>query len=152
MAYKLKEVTIRTNNSEEGMKGINEIWADITSGKLPLLYDTNHVFQQGISPVSRYSNYSSNESGDYDLTIMAVTANFFQKMETAVSKGLYQKYDEKDENGDIGECARKAWEKVWLDQKSGKIKRTFIEDYESTVPGEYTKDGKPHCYLYIAVE
>lgn len=152
MAYKLKEVTIRTNNSKEGMKKIGEIWGDIVSGKLPILFDSEHIFQQGISPVSKYSNYSSDESGDYDLTIMAVTADFFQKMEMAVNKGLYKKYDEKDEDGDISVCTRKAWEKVWSEQKSGDIKRTFTEDYESTVPSKYTKDGKIHCYLYIAIQ
>jgi predicted transcriptional regulator YdeE len=152
MAYKLREVTVRTNNSEEETKVISEIWEDIVSGKLPILFDTEHMFQQGVSPVSKYSNYSSDESGDYDLTIMAVTAGFFRKMETAVSKGLYKKYDEKDESGEIGACTRKAWKKVWLEQKSGNIKRAFTQDYESTVPGEYTKDGKPHCYLYIAIK
>lgn len=81
MAYKLKEVTIRTSNSEEGTKMISEIWGDITSGKLPLLFDSEHMFQQGVSPVSKYSNYFSDESGDHDLTIMAVTADFFQKIE-----------------------------------------------------------------------
>ncbi len=47
MAYKLKEVTIRTNNSKEGMKKIGEIWGDIVSGKLPILFDSEHIFQQG---------------------------------------------------------------------------------------------------------
>jgi predicted transcriptional regulator YdeE len=152
MAYKLKEVTIRTNNSEEGMNVIDELWEDVSSGELPILFDSEHKFQQGISPISRYSNYSSDESGDYDLTIMAVSVDFFQNMEVAVSKGLYKKYVEKDENGEIGLCARKAWEKVWSDQKSGEIKRAFTKDYESTVPSEYTKDGKAHCYLYIAIQ
>jgi ABC-type glycerol-3-phosphate transport system substrate-binding protein len=31
------------------------------------------------------------------------------------------------------------------------VAESFTEDYESTVPAEYTKDGKAHCYLYIAV-
>ncbi|MBV4430989.1 AraC family transcriptional regulator [Clostridium tyrobutyricum] len=152
MAYKLKEVTIRTNNSEEGIKNISDIWKDIVSGKLPILFDSEHVFQQGISPISKYSNYSSDENGDYDLTIMAVTVDFFQKMDEEVSKGFYKKYDEKDESGEISVCTRKAWEKVWSEQKSGDIHRTFTSDFESTVPGEYTKDGKPHCYLYVAVK
>ena len=152
MAYTLKEVAIRTNNSEKGVKIISEVWKDIENGKLPILFDTEHVFQKGVSPISKYSNYSNNEKGDYDLTIMTVTSDFFEKMEIAVSKGLYKKYDEKDANGEIDTCAKKAWEKVWLDQRSGDIKRTFTEDYESTVPGEYTKDGKPHCYLYIAIQ
>ncbi|MBV4421688.1 AraC family transcriptional regulator [Clostridium tyrobutyricum] len=152
MAYKLKEVTVRTNNYEEGIKVIGEIWKDIVSGKLPILFDTNHMFQQGISPVSKYSNYSSDENGDYDLTIMAVTVDFFQKMDAEVNKGFYKKYDEKDESGKVSVCTRKAWEKVWSEQKSGDIHRTFTADFESTVPSEYTKDGKAHCYLYIAIK
>ena len=95
MAYKLKEVTVRTNNSEEGIKVIDEIWKDIVSGKLPILFNTDGMFQKGISPVSKYSNYSSDENGDYDLTIMAVTTDFFQKIDKEVSKGFYKKYDEK---------------------------------------------------------
>lgn len=152
MAYKLNEITIRTNNSKEGIKNIGDVWKDIASGKLPILFDSEHVFQQGISPVSKYSNYSSDESGDYDLTIMAVTADFFKKMDIEVSKGFYKKYNEEDENGEISACTRKAWEKVWSEQKSGYINRNFTADFESTVPSEYTKDGKAHCYLYIAIQ
>lgn len=117
MAYKLKEVTMRTNNSNEGIKMISEMWEDIASGKLPLLFDSEHIFQQGISPISKYSNYSSDENGDYDLTMMSVSADFFQEMDIKVSKGLYKKYDEKDENGEIGACTRKAWEKYGMSKK-----------------------------------
>jgi len=151
MAYTVKQVTIRTNNTDEGMQKINEIWQDIESGKLPILFNSEHVFQQGVAPVSKYSDYESDESGDYDLSIMGVTADFFQKIETEVGKGLYQKYDEADENGNIGACTKKAWEKVWSDQKSGVIARAYTEDYESSVPAEYAKDGKAHCYLYVAL-
>ncbi|MCB2361346.1 AraC family transcriptional regulator [Clostridium estertheticum] len=152
MAYKLNKITIRTNNSKEGINNIGDIWNDIISGKLPIIFDSEHVFQKDISPVSKYSNYSSDENGDYDLTIMAVTEDFFQKMDDKVSKGVYKKYDEKDENGEISVCTRRAWEKVWSEQKSGDIHRTFTADFESTVPGEYTKDGKVHCYLYVAIQ
>ncbi|MGL5515118.1 MAG: hypothetical protein ACRDBM_18055, partial [Sporomusa sp.] len=75
--------------------------------------------------------------------------DFFGEMEEAVALGRYKKYDEADD--DLGICARKAWEKVWVDQREGLIQRLYTEDYESTVPAEYTKDGKCHCYLYIAV-
>lgn len=151
MAYILNEVTIRTNNTEAGLKKIEEIWRDITSGKLPVLFDSEHHFQPGISPISRYSNYASDETGDYDLSILGVTSDFFMQMEQEVSKGRYKKYDVSDDSGDIDICAKKAWETVWNEQKSGQIKRAFSVDYESTVPAEYTKDKKAHCYLYIAV-
>lgn len=152
MPYTLKQVTIRTNNTDEGMKKIDEIWKDILSGKLPILFDSGHQFQQGISPVSKYSNYASDENGDYDLSVIGVKADFFRMLEAEVSKGLYKKYDEADENGDIARCAKKAWEKVWNDRNSGAVTRAYTEDYESSVPAQYTKDGKAHCYLYIAVK
>ncbi|MGL5436882.1 MAG: AraC family transcriptional regulator [Lachnospiraceae bacterium] len=152
MSYLLKQVTIRTNNTEDGMNKINELWNHVASGKLPILFDSDNQFQQGISPVSKYSNYDSDETGDYDLSIIGVKAAFFQMMEAAVASGGYIKYDESDDSGNIGLCTRKAWEKVWSEQRNGIISRSFTEDYESTVPAEYTKDGKAHCYLYIAVK
>ncbi len=47
MAYRLKAVTICTNNSEEGIRKIAELWEDVLIGKLPLLSD-------GIIPISQY--------------------------------------------------------------------------------------------------
>ncbi|MHB9323712.1 AraC family transcriptional regulator, partial [Fusobacterium polymorphum] len=32
------------------------------------------------------------------------------------------------------------------------LKRAFTVDYESSVPAEFSNDGKAHCYLYIAIE
>lgn len=150
MAYNLREVTIHTNNSERGMQQIGALWQDITSGKLPLLFDSTHQFLPGVSPVSRYSNYASDENGDYDLTVMAVQSDFFANMEGKVQQGLYKKYDVKDADGSVEACTQKAWAAVWAQQKAGEIHRTFTEDYESSVPAQYTKDGCAHCYLYIA--
>lgn len=151
MSYRLNAVTIRTNNTAEGMKKIEEIWSDVISGKLPVLFDSEHRFQQGISPISMYSNYATDENGDYDLSILGVTVDFFRQMELLVQDGHYKKYDVSDDGGDLGVCTRQAWEKVWEEQKNGTVKRIFTKDYESAVPPEYTKDGKAHCYLYIAI-
>lgn len=151
MSYKLSAVTIRTNNTTEGMEKISELWRDITSGKLPILFDSQQNFQAGISPISMYNNYSTDESGDYDLSVLGVTGDFFKQMESLVLEGRYKKYDVTNDDGNIEVCTRQAWEKVWQEQKSGKIKRRFTKDYESAVPPQYTKDGKAHCYLYIAI-
>ena len=150
--YILNEITLRTNNSADGMKKISEVWDDVASGKLPILFDSEHNFRQGISPVSRYSNYASDETGDYDLSILGVTADFFAEMERKTALGYYKKYDVSDDNGDIEVCTKAAWQKVWTDAKNGEIKRSFTCDYESSVPAEYTKDKKAHCYLYIALK
>lgn len=149
MAYVLQSLTIRTNNSNEGMQKIDAIWQDIASGKLPILFDSDHAFQQGISAVSKYSAYAGDEAGDYDLSILGVRADFFRQLENEVSAGRYKKYIETGDN--LAHCAKTAWQMVWDEQKSGVIQRAYTEDYESTVPAEYTKDGKCHCYLYIAV-
>lgn len=150
MAYTLKMVKIRTNNSAEGRATIDELWQDVGSGKLPLLFDSTHNFRPGISPVSRYSHYESDEKGDFDLSIIAVTADFFAELEKGVAEGRYQKYDECGDG--VQACAQAAWAKVWSDQRTRVIARAFTKDFESTVPAEYTKDGKAHCYLYIAIK
>jgi len=69
-----------------------------------------------------------------------------------VEKGLYKKYEAVDENGNVEMCTKKAWENVWNDTHSGVLKRAFTVDFESSVPKEFSKDGKAHCYLYIAIE
>ena len=145
MAYRLKAVTICTNNSEEGIRKITELWEDVLIGKLPLLSD-------GIIPVSQYSNYESDENGNYDISIVGVKHNFFEDIEKEVEKGLYKKYEANDENGNVEICTRKVWKNVWNDTHSGILKRAFTIDYESSVPAEFSKDGKAHCYLYIAVK
>ena len=45
MSYTLTSVTIRTDNTPEGMKKIGELWDDVTGGKLPILFDSAHNFQ-----------------------------------------------------------------------------------------------------------
>lgn len=150
MAYSFKSVTVRTDNSESGMAKINELWADIMTGKVPLDFIRNGVPVKGLSPVSSYSHYESDEKGKYNLSVMTVTVDFFAKMEELVAQGKYVKIDESGET--ITDCANKAWSKVWQLTASGEIKRAFTIDYESTVPTEYTKDGKAHCYLYIAIK
>lgn len=132
------------------MAKLNEVWRDIVSGKLPLMYDSSGLFLQGLSPISRYSNYESDETGAYDLTIFTATADFFAAMERKVVAGAFKKYD--FDGADISEAANKAWTRVWKDKEDGTTLRAFTEDFESTVPGEYTKDGRAHCYLYIAVQ
>lgn len=150
MAYSFKSVTVRTDNSESGMAKINELWADIMQGKVPLEFIKNGVPVKGLSPVSAYSDYESDEKGEYNLTVMSVSVDFYAKMEEKVAKGSYVKIDEEGES--IADCANKAWSKVWELTANGELVRAFTVDYESTVPAEYTKDGRAHCYLWIAVK
>ena len=49
MAYSFKSVTIRTDNSESGMAKINELWADIMTGKIPLDFIANGAPVKGLS-------------------------------------------------------------------------------------------------------
>lgn len=151
MTYRLQAVTLRTDNSSEGMARIAAVWQDIVSGKLPLLADSDGVMHSGLSPISRYSNYAEEERGLYDLTIMTVSPEFFERMEEKVQAGLYKKYETADASGDVGVCTKAAWKAVWADQQNGTCRRAFTEDYESTVPPVFTKDGTAHCSLYIAL-
>lgn len=150
MAYRLKSVTIRTDNSESGMAKINELWTDIMTGKIPLEFVENGKPINGLIPLSVYSDYESEDKGKYNLTIISVAADFVANIEKLVAQGKYYKIDESGET--ITKCANKAWSKVWQLTASGELNRAFSVDYESTVPKEYTTDGKAHCYLYIAIQ
>lgn len=149
MAYTLKEITLRLDNSELGMKNMNEVWADIVSGKIPLMFNSKGAFRPGISPISEYKNYESNQLGAYDLRIFTVQPDWFTKMDKLAHEGIYKKYDVSGDS--IHEAAEKAWAQVWRDAQDNVMTRAFTSDFESTVPAEYTKDGKAHCYLYIAL-
>lgn len=147
MSYRLSAVTLRADNSPQGMAAIGQLWEDVQSGKIPLLFDSQGAFQPGLSPISRYSKYENGQAGAYDLTILTVSAGFFTEMDAKAASGLYRKYEA--EGDDLTSCAQAAWKQVWGDAS---LHRAYTEDYESTVPAEYAKDGKCHCYLYIAVK
>ncbi|MCM1261001.1 MAG: hypothetical protein NC182_07780 [Prevotella sp.] len=150
MSYKLESVSIKTSNALDRIGEINALWQDILSGKLPLLFDSEGIFQKEISPVAKYHQYESDASGEYMLTIMGVTNDFFKIMEEEVQKGSYIKIDESGEN--VVEATQKAWHRVWTYQQDEIIHRSFLEDFESSVPSDYTEDKKAHCYLYISIK
>ncbi len=106
MSYSLKSVTLRTDNSESGMAKINELWADIMTGKIPLEFIENGVPVKGLSPISSYSDYESDEKGKYNLSVMTVTAAFFAKMEELVAQRKYIKIDESGELLPIAQIKR----------------------------------------------
>ncbi|WP_416326359.1 hypothetical protein [[Eubacterium] hominis] len=149
MSYYLKEVTIRSDNTLEGLKKIEELWKAVMDGSLPILCDSEHQMRQGILPVACYSNYASDETGAYDLGIMAVDPSFFQTMEELVAAKQYRKYEAIDEDIDV--CTKKVWEMVWQDSKNQRIQRTFTKDYEISMPIAFSEDGKAHCTLFISI-
>ena len=150
MAYSLKSVTIRADNTESGMEKVKELWADIMSGKIPLEFIKDGEPVKRISPVSAYSACESDEKGAFNLTVMCVKYDFFLKMEQLIAQGKYKEFEEIGDT--VEECADRAWSKVWELTYKGELERKFSVDYESTVPAAYSEDGKAHCCLYIAVK
>lgn len=146
MSYRLSAVTVRADNSPQGLAAVAELWEDVQSGKLPLLFDSAGGFRPGLSPISRYSNYERGAGGAYDLTVMTVTADFFAGLEEKTAQGLYRRFEAAGD--DLAACTQTAWKQVWEDAS---LDRAFTQDYESAVPARYAKDGKCHCYLWIAV-
>ena len=150
MSYRLESVSIKNSNDLEKMKQINALWQDIFNGKLPLLFDSEGTLQKEISPIAKYHHYESDASGQYELTIMGVTNDFFLVMEEQVQNGAYIKIDESGEN--VIEATKKAWQVVWSYQQDKIINRSFLEDFECGIPSVYAEDGKAHCCLYISVK
>ena len=152
MNYHLTNVTLTTDNTIEGMEKIQALWNDITTGNLPLLCDNEHHPIENVTPTSCYSNYTSDEKGTYDLTIMAETLDFFTKMEEKIAQGTYLLYEETNDEGNIEACTKQAWIRIWDDQNKQLIKRSFTKDYEASIPKAFSKDNKAHCYVYIAIQ
>lgn len=150
MAYRLEAITLCTRGSIN-VAVMRELWDDIKHGKLPILFDSEHNFAAGVSPVLKYSDYSMDDRSKFALSIMGVDRPFFCDIEQKVQFGVYKKYEYSSDIFDLEECSKRAWEYVNTDQASGMITRAFTNDFESTVPKEYAKDGKAHCYLYISI-
>ena len=146
MSYSLKSVTIRTNN--EQIDKMNEIWQDIFNGKLPLLFDSKGE-AINVFPISCYENYASDETGDYDLSIIGADQVYLQQLEAKVATGKYQKYEAVASS--IADSAPKAWQQVWQQSHNGIIKRAFTHDYELSLIPKQTPDQRFHTILYIAL-
>lgn len=139
MSYCLQELVL------EGKNGVEDLWQDIVSGRLPLLFDSDGQPRQGVSPVTRYTHGTD---GGTTQSVLAVTADFFQRLNEETERGHYRRFDAKDKSGDTVVCARRAWEQA---RRAGICSKPGTSDYESTVSPEWTKDGAAHTYLYIAL-
>ena len=138
MSYKIKELTIRTNNSKEGIDSVYEVWRDIALGKLPLMVlDNYHI-------ISKYHNYD--DDGYYDITIMSVD---YKKFERDIDNNRYKKYESVGES--IIDATNNAWNKVYKDIDKGLIKRAFTEDYECSFHSHQIVFDKDYCCLYISI-
>lgn len=136
---------MRTNNTPEGMEKISQLWGDILSKKISLLPENKNELL-----ISKYSNYESDENGEYDLTIMRRELKFLLKLDERVKNREFIKYEEIDDN--IENCARKVWNRVWEDKKNNKLNRVYIEDYQLDILPIFSQDGKCHSILYISVK
>lgn len=145
--YKLKSLSIRANNTTEGLVAISGLWNDILMGKLSVSFKDHN----GSFPIARYNNYESDENGAFDYTIMEVTPEFIALKEKEVREGLFKKYEHREENGDLLKCTQMLWQQVWNDQNTRVIDRSYTEDYEMGMTKECTQDSSAYCRLYIAV-
>lgn len=148
MAYSLEAITLRDNMKEDGMARITAVWNDISSGRLPLIVDSDGNPREGLSPITRYHSWSPGDpSAECEFTIMAVPAEFFAKMAADPEYATYQ-----GAGADVSEAAMAAWEQVDQDTKAGKVVPLYTDDYESTVPPQFTKDGKWNCTVYVHIQ
>lgn len=148
MAYVLDEITLHDNMKEDGMARIGALWADIVSGRLPLIKDSDGNPREGISPITRYHRWSPEDpAAECDFTIMAVDSSFFPDMARNPEYACYR-----GSGASLEDAATGAWMQVDQDTKSGRIKPLYTDDYESTVPPEFTKDGQWNCVLYVHVQ
>lgn len=148
MAYTLESITMCEDMSPEGMARITQVWTDIASGRIPLIMDSDGNPREHISPITKYPTWSLEDpAAKTEFTIMAVGPEFWSEM---AERDDYVRYEAS--GADVNEAATKAWERVGKDESEGKFRICHTDDYESTVPPAYTKDGKWNCILYVHVE
>ena len=90
--------------------------------------------------------------GRISYSIIAVESSFFGKIEQKVLSGEFYKIETSSSTESEQVCAKNAWTIAKEKEANGLIKRSYTEDFESSVPKEYTKDGKAHCYLYLGIK
>lgn len=141
----MDHITIRTNNSPAGTAQIAQLWEAVMSGKVPLLAQV----AAGEFPIARYSNYESDATGAYDLTILLADAARVEQLEGDAARGAFRRYEASGK--DVAACVTEAWQQVWHDEKAGILQRAYTQDFEVSTPAEYTADGMARCTLYIAI-
>ncbi len=145
MSYTLKEVTIRTDNSEEGLARISELWGDVFSGKLP-------VIENGMVPVARYANYSKTDPLTYDFTILGWYPSVIRALNSEAVDTRRFIHFSTCANCEI-KAIKEAWDLVRAAEANGSIKRAYANDYEITTRPDDADIDKPYwCELYISVE
>ena len=143
----MKEITIRTNNSAEGLKKIEKLWKKVLRGNMSLFLTGEMI------PMARYSNYYFDKDVSFDLSILVVDYDFMQKLEQGCLRGKFKKYDLGFDNSfNISKAIQSAWQQVMEDSEDGLIERSYTDDYGCTIPANYSRDHRLHCLLYIALK
>lgn len=140
----MDEITIRTDNTPMGTRAIERLWNDVVTGVVPLL---SHA-EPGQFPIARYSAYASDANGAFDLTILLADSGRVGQLEAETESGEYRRYQET--GVDVAACTVQAWQRVWDEERAGKLRRAYSEDFEVSTPAEYAPDGQAKCVLYIS--
>lgn len=116
-SIKLNSVSIRTDNSENGIKLIGELNYFIATKKLNVISEGNHA-------LVTYSDYESDDKGEYTYTIKDATTADIADLVSKLSD-----YKEISVCGDTPqESVQNTWKVVWEKERN----RAFTVDYEIT--------------------
>ena len=147
MSYQLDAVTFQADMGPEGMAKTAEIWGDIGSGKLPLMFASDGTFNPALMPVTEYTDYETVQSGGpITVTIRMVSPEYLKNLE---ARGGFRRYETESAAGSIEECSLAAWEQAQRDMAAGSLNIDYSFAVESTVPAQYAPDGKAHCTLLV---
>lgn len=137
---KIIGITARTNNSSPEMSTvIGGLWDKLYRGGI---YNgiKNKVNYKAIGA---YSDYESNENGEYSVTIGAEVSKVEDIPEGAVEKTIYGgKYAKFTVKGDMVKAVQEFWEKLW----KMNLDRSYRCDFE-----EYQNDDMKNCIINIFI-
>ncbi|MEM1484138.1 GyrI-like domain-containing protein [Oscillospiraceae bacterium PP1C4] len=137
-------LTARTSNNDPQMgKVIGGLWKRLF-GENIFATMKNKVNEHSIG---LYSNYSSDASGEYDITVGCEVNDAADIPQAAVVKtipaGRYAKFVM---FGDMMEAVGNAWQEIW----GMPLERTFTGDFEEYVSTE--ESGGSEIHIYIAIK
>lgn len=137
---KIIGITARTNNSSPDMSAvIGGLWNKLYRGGIYGQIKNKANYKA----IGAYSDYESNEHGDYSVTIGAEVSKVEDIPEGAVEKTIYGgKYAKFTVKGDMVKAVQEFWQKLWKMD----LNRSYKCDFE-----EYQDENMDNAVINIYI-
>lgn len=128
------------NNSEDFSLKMGSLWEEY----FKTIYGRVNDKTTGI-PIGLYTNYSSDNNGDYDCYICSEVNSIAQEKDIATTKISAGKYAKFIVKGSAETAVKGFWSSLW----NMDLDRKYDCDFEEYVSGEDTENMEIHMYISL---